>query len=380
MRLLGELISSPFLNNMPRRAADQEIAMKKPLICLLAILFAIGIQSPARAKIRGNCSNCHTMHNSQGGLPMAYEINESLSGYTSDQSPNPSLLVTNCIGCHSSTGSSVIENGVPIVFNMGAAPANYLAAGNFCWVRNDDAKGHNVLGISPIDSNLTSAPGNPWNCANSCHISLAVRQTAIDALGSGCEGCHLNVKHHADKGTGTKYVNAFPWYRFLSGHMSGENHGVEGIEDEDRQYTYSPTDHNEYQGMEGDYTSPAGFYNLGNTMTAFCCGCHGNFHIEQDSGSWIRHPSDASIPNSGEYAAAFGESHIYNPLVPVARPTSFSWTGGPSPTVTIGTDMVMCLSCHRAHGSPYYKMMRWDYMNWPENGYDGCGTCHTSKN
>jgi hypothetical protein len=109
-------------------------------------------------------------------------------------------------------------------------------------------------------------------------------------------------------------------------------------------------------------------------MTAFCCGCHGEFHIEQSSGEWIRHPSDAVIPNEGEYQSAFSAG--YDPLVPVARP-SLSTV---SPTVEIGTDMVMCLSCHRPHGSPYYKLMRWDYKNWPGSGYDGCGKCHTSKN
>ena len=103
-------------------------------------------------------------------------------------------------------------------------------------------------------------------------------------------------------------------------------------------------------------------------MTGYCTGCHGDFHIEDDAtaGSpWIRHPSDLIIPNSGEYASAFGASGgtgTYDPLVPVARPSLSGWTV-PVSTVTLGTDLVMCLSCHRAHASPYFKMLRWDYKS-----------------
>ncbi len=60
----------------------------------------------------------------------------------------------------------------------------------------------------------------------------------------------------------------------------------------------------------------------------------------------------------------------YNPLVPVAR---LDLAGGVSDSVTLGTDMVMCLSCHSAHGSPYSASLRWD----PADRSGGCVTCHT---
>jgi hypothetical protein len=47
---------------------------------------------------------------------------------------------------------------------------------------------------------------------------------------------------------------------------------------------------------------------------------------------------------------------------------------------------VMCLSCHRAHGSPYNDMLRWDYDgmvagNGSGGGNDGtgCFKCHSEK-
>jgi predicted CXXCH cytochrome family protein len=226
-------------------------------------------------------------------------------------------------------------------------------------------------------------------CGNSCHISLAYseeQQTAIPKLGTGCKGCHLFPTHHAND-TGPVIDNSPAgegWYRFLAGHPGGANPsglGVTGIEDDEWQANANPTDHNEYLGWEGELESHAGFYNLGNIMTAFCCGCHGNFHEEQDSsGSWLRHPSDAVIQNVGEYANAFGANGTgtgtYDPLIPVARPN----LSAVSPTVAIGTDLVMCLSCHRPHGSPYYKLMRWDYKSTNlSTALSGCSKCHTSK-
>jgi len=60
-----------------------------------------------------------------------------------------------------------------------------------------------------------------------------------------------------------------------------------------------------------------------------------------------------------------------------------NWT--PSDTVTPGSDCVMCLSCHRPHGSPYPDMLRWDYTEQIAGGGGltddrGCFYCHTKKN
>jgi predicted CXXCH cytochrome family protein len=43
---------------------------------------------------------------------------------------------------------------------------------------------------------------------------------------------------------------------------------------------------------------------------------------------------------------------------------------------TAGDAIVTCISCHRAHGSPYYKLLRWDYAGSISTG---CAYCHTSK-
>lgn len=356
--------------------------------------------SPAAAKVTGVCSNCHTMHDSQGGTAMA------------TGGPHATLLMNSCVGCHSSGDSSTTYalggSNVPVVnYTGGSEPTDYLAGGNFYWVAdnggNEDAKGHNVLGISAEDAYLTlsgpeEAPGNQigGTCGTTgCHSSLARENTRIPELGSGCEGCHLRVKHHADDRndpvTGGYRVTTDDQgcYRFLVAH-SGDNHvkdfGVHGIEDGDWQQLSqaSANKHNEYIGVDGYNNTYINLSPSNPTVTAFCCGCHGEFHKEQDgAGNWIRHPSDAVIPATGEYQYAFasagdGAAGIYDPLVPVAKPSLTAV----SSDVNLGTDMVMCLSCHRPHGSPYDDLLRWDYSEMNAGGGDnatGCFACHTTK-
>ena len=165
------------------------------------------------------------------------------------------------------------------------------------------------------------------------------------------------------------------WYRFLAGHV---NEGVHGYEDGDWQNTSGAGDHNEYKGNANE--SGTGLWNT-DTMTAYCTGCHWDFHSDMGGASpWLRHPSDALIPNSGEYASAFwasGGTGTYDPDVPVARQTL---PDSPLSTVALNSDMVMCLSCHRAHGSQYDAMLRWDYKNSSlSTAFEGCNKCHTSK-
>ena len=360
---------------------------------LAATALVVVFCGSAMAKVTGVCANCHTMHNSQGGSDLA-------------GGPRATLLTNSCVGCHSSGDSTTISNEggcpTPVVNYTGGEPSTYLAGGNFYWVQTEgglnmsDAKGHNVFASNPDGTLSTEAPGNWVNCDNSCHKSLAYteeQQTSIPELGTGCTGCHLFPTHHASD-TGPVIDNSPAgegWYRFLSAHSGGSTpsgDGVTGIEDDEWQANASLTEHNEYLGNEVSLQSAGGINSLGNVMTGFCCGCHGNFHEEQNtSGEWIRHPSDAVIPNTpgSEYADAFGANGTgtgtYDPLVPVARPS----LSAVSPSVAIGTDMVMCLSCHRPHGSPYDDLLRWQYngiggmIAGSGPSTTGCFACHTKK-
>ena len=359
--------------------------MKKTILTLTVMLAAVALVTvfcgSAMAMVKGACGNCHTMHNSQGGSHMM--LNTTIDGTGgSDGGGYPSLTRGTCVGCH--TGSNDGTNTTPYVYDTGAIyDINTLAGGNFKWVITDgSAKGHNVKGIPGMtaDAVLTAAPGDAISCSDkSCHITLF--EPDNDSLDTGCQGCHLAPKHHApQQAAGDPALEANGYFRFLSGHTDG--HGVHGIEDADWQYSNNATDHNEYLGLVKE-DSAGGFTAIGgNTMTAYCTGCHGNFHTQLDGNNdWIRHPSDAVLPDTGEYAAYT----VYDPIAPVARP---SLTAIASPDlVANNSDMVMCLSCHRAHGSPYDDLLRWQYngtggMIAGTTGTQagtGCFRCHTNK-
>lgn len=351
---------------------------RRTLSLSLAIVVSLLLfgSSIVYAKVAGMCGNCHTMHNSQGGTNMM--INTSIDGTGGvDGGGYDRLTRGTCVGCH--TGSN--DGGsTPFVFDTGSVTyakgaGGVLAGGNFKWtVNGNDAKGHNVKGIPDMtaDGDLSVAPGDlvSGSCANGCHATLF---TSVDdngnVLDTGCQGCHREQAHHAPQQvSGTPALGVNGYFRFLSGHMGGQ--GVFGIEDSDWQYTNDANDHNEYLGNAA---------NKDNTMTGYCVGCHGNFHnqVSTVNGEWIRHPSDAVLPNSGEYTGYVN----YDPMVPVARPD----LGGITDTALVANnaDMVMCLSCHRAHGSPYDDILRWDYTGMVAGGGGdddtGCFVCHTQK-
>ena len=310
---------------------------------------------PVQAKVAGSCNNCHTMHDSQNDGSMR----QSGSG--------TNLLMDDCVGCHSSNTAETIVNGTPIVYNS-VAPTNPLAGGNFYWVSkggaDNDVFGHNVWGISDEDNNLPAsvgAPGQSETCAASCHLSLATDPAESAIAGkSGCQGCHLEVAHHDD---------SKPWFRFLKGHTT--NAYVTGNEAPtwEQNATTDPTDRNVYLGTNAAYSWGSGLSNV-HTVSAFCQGCHSDFHEDMGgvTSPWIRHPNDILLPESGEYGA-------YDPLTTYSNEAPVAYLDPDNPSRAEA--VVSCLSCHRAHGSDQPDMLRWDYDNMAEG--TGCYVCHTTK-
>ncbi len=381
----------------------------KIILFVVSLFFLVSHPCRVWASVHGVCSNCHTMHNSQGG------------SVVNSNGTEENLLKSNCVGCHSSDAAQTIkviggDIQVPIVYNTvepnyAATPTasgstNTLAGGNFYWVEhNGDQYGHNV--ISHSDAVLSEAPGRNQGCSNSCHYSLYTwnysggdwSYKGDGGPGNGCVSCHTPAHHK--RGSSTPIADAEDgWFRFLAQrHGSSNDHNIKGLEDPDWQQSVSPADHNEYW----DYyvSGPNGVYGI----SRFCAACHGDFHSTRygpvnggfQSGAWFaapwfRHPAGIYLPATGETSkyntdgsGPDGVPGSYNPVAPVGRQNIDTITSS-SATVTVGSsgDMVMCLSCHRAHGSPYPDMLRWDYLNTCEAGQSnancGCFICHTTKN
>jgi predicted CXXCH cytochrome family protein len=394
--------------------------MKNKLLVMLAAAMFLALPMTALAKINGECADCHTMHNSKAGAPMAQMSDGSGPSLT----PFPVLLISDCVGCHASGGADAIAdfNGSPVpqVFHTAA---NDLAGGNFAYIDGtkgagaDDRKGHNVVDILSADATLTGPPGMGRGATmTSMHTgSAAVPNTSFTCAGN--DGCHgvrnrlagqnvdgngTNVKlqglaamtgaHHYNvdgqiDGTiaGADASDPASSYRFLN--------GAYGTEDADWQNTVSASDHNDYYGTNGSpftgsctnchavgtsssltavMTTPS------HSISGYCATCHGTFHADTDaSGSFVRHPTDYALPNKTEYAAYTA----YDPTAPIAR-TNLTVADNSVVTPGGGTDVVACLSCHVAHGSDNAGMLRFDYATMIAGGGEnttGCFVCHTTK-
>ena len=350
-------------------------------ILTLALSLSAG---PATAKVSGVCGNCHTMHNSQNGAAVLHsgagagwaDDGTFSSGDASD-TPVGYLLIADCVGCHSSTSAdkTIIQlgdNRIPIVFNTGAYPSKALAGGNFYNVSRGvdfDGYGHNVYGISEHDSILTTAPGNN-RCgnANSCHNTLAVAPSAQNDYRGSCQGCHYNVYHHQDNDR----------YRFLNSHDEQFGAYVQGVEHAswENPDDTTLTDHNFYKGVDRADMGAGESLELKQThsISSYCAGCHNLFHSTAGTGTdtWLRHPTDIALPDDGEYAQ-------YNPVTAYEIQSPVAWINPATPQRDEA--IVMCLSCHRVHGSEYPDILRWDYseMIAGENNEGGCFVCHTTK-
>jgi len=348
------------------------------------------------------------MHNSQGGSSMAT--------YGGGTGPNSVLLRGTCIGCHAyniAGSNNVVDiNGsqIPQVWHNAGTD---LAAGNFKYVDGAGyGKGHNVIDFFGTDSDgVLDAP--PGGIPQSFHASeyihggyLVVSDSDLTCAGeNGCHGSNrsqtlgsgipaLKGAHHGNvDGLCNIADDVSNSYRFLL--------GVRGLENTtDKWQNKDASSHNEYYGA----TTPpvlgcsggischgaAGVTSPNNTISGFCATCHGNFHTlsggtdyggtsvgigSTNSSPFQRHPTDIVIKDEGEYQAA---NRTYNPQAPVGRTTV------PDSVITGATenDVVTCLSCHAAHGSPYPDMLKWDYTTMIAGGgsnTNGCFACHTEK-
>jgi predicted CXXCH cytochrome family protein len=335
--------------------------------CVLAVMLA----APALAVVTGECVNCHTMHNSQDGSSMRFD---------DDSDPAEMLLKTAaCGGCHADV--SFGEMGFPQV----ALSDRPLAGGSFYWVmQGDDAKGHNVKDLNiAVDRALDTYPPG-YDPSQDVFSNIDWNQDQLTCAGTvGCHGDRtksspfLAVKgaHHANSQVDSRRLTEPAYaYRFLV--------GIYGYEDSDWEKTKGPNDHNYYAGYPRSGGLTTG---RPDTISAFCGQCHGQYHMvegiaQEDSfqSPWLRHPTDIDMRELGddtEYAA-----YTYSTDVPVA--TSYYFAAGVDDTVYDESAIVMCLSCHRAHGSPYDDLLRWEYSTMEaakgHNPY-GCFACHTTK-
>ncbi|GAB4339702.1 MAG: hypothetical protein Kow0089_12810 [Desulfobulbaceae bacterium] len=313
--------------------------------------------------------------------------------------PAPILLLGDCVYCHTGLNpvAPIPAAAQPKVDGGGSAPTysglagsgavnGTLAGGDFYWVgASGDAYGHNVKSFDNPDSTLGNTPpggaalGAQLECAGvyGCHGNPSIT-APLSSLQGAHHSAHGTPANSAANIDGTTVGRSF---RYLL--------GVLGYEDSDWQHTESAADHNIYQG---EARAAANAAHDSRTISGLCAKCHGAYHNTVDAaavdtygintdnatlgGQWIRHPTDYSMPLAGEYAGYA----TYQPETPVGK--GIGSLGNPATQVNTAADrIVLCISCHRAHGSPYQDMLRWSYgtMQVGTGVTTGCMNCHTAK-
>jgi hypothetical protein len=277
--------------------------------CLLALPAPAGDWHRAANLI---CSDCHTIHNSSGGLPMRYD---GLSMPAQDllRAEDPTHL---CLACHDGSRPDAPDVVAPV--GAGLDPAGGWFAENPLGAQNPF--GHDLMTLAPAP-----APGGP------------------DVLTLTCLSCHTphgNANHRNLLEEPPGSSNPGPVSVVVSELVGGGTGGGTGSSGGGGGPVHiTPPTPGSGPGGAGSYESRFLLYKSG--ISAWCNDCHGDFHgrtgnEEGASEPWLRHPQDEEL--QGAYGADF-----VTPRVPVETPTD--------DLVPSGDDRVFCLSCHKAHGS-----------------------------
>jgi predicted CXXCH cytochrome family protein len=127
------------------------------------------------------------------------------------------------------------------------------------------------------------------------------------------------------------------------------------------------------------YRVTAGFASGTDGISRWCAQCHDNWHEALVGGNrdtnavdWHRHPVDNAL-NDGTTTSGAGVTIIdtanYAAQVAGYKALPIADTNGTASNVAYlpsgqeANSKVFCLSCHFAHGGPYYDLLRWDYLS-----------------
>ena len=389
------------------------------------------------------CGNCHTMHNSQGSNSLGGNSGGSLIMLRGPVT-NRAEIHKFCLQCHASDGlqGNKIFHSEDGAFDQHPAPKVYIAGaggagnsavsgvldnfasigagGDFSGELNASydaitaqfvGKGHSLgeQSLTPpggdnVISNFSCTnchdPHGAYDASTATVNKFRNLRIAPTEAGAG-DSVTLNVNitsHIGDNspqapnsgGVGVAKFNpsfggkADPtttvWPLYDVDETTGVLNGDGGVAD---------------QAITNVYAVSAGDATDG--ISNWCATCHDNWHEDiggnASGNDWKRHPVDNLLtdatPQSGagvtivDTATGYDNTDTLKAL-PVA---SINGASGVAYLVSgqEGSNKVFCLSCHFAHGGPYYDNLRWDYLNTVATGDQtgnsigfqvGCQICH----
>jgi predicted CXXCH cytochrome family protein len=323
---------------------------------LLLAIAAVILAAPALAFHDdgvAHCDGCHTMHNSQNGVPVNYASDGTIPGTPYGSGWNDLLLWSNatdvCLGCHGGDG-----NGYHVWATDVLAPNSQNGAGDFVFLEEDNINDGHGGASNPILGNQAGHSVVSVMMGTGADPDNAVAPGGAYPSGDlACTSCH---DPHGTDGFRLLY-RAGQTTTSSTGYVVNWTDTVVGIGKSLFGPGESDTNHN---AIQSGYSS-------------WCASCHGLFH--QASGSDL-HPAGENLTpevvaiynqytgsedcagvvapcGTGVYATAFWAQ------VPFQDPdmNSTGWTAGADST----NSRVMCASCHRSHATSAPDAGRWDF-------------------
>lgn len=376
------------------------------------------------------CGDCHVLHGSEDGASPP-------AGTNVGSEPTASLLkkpsVTDlCLQCHMSPANTAYK-APPAMTADGVPPGGAsLPGGDFYFSSADPRKGHNPgksrgaqSSTLPSDAAITASPGgnfttNDFDCV-SCHDPhdrFGYTVSAWRQLKRKVNGIVHTGNETAAKGVetyGGSEGTTAPGYEPILSNSRGDIQGTTWM---NRRKDGQELEGADLFAAEGDANKNV--YRGG--FSSFCAVCHGDFHggngegpngengKTRAGGGWIRHPANMQMGGPGSrYGIAAYTAAVVNTQGNNPNPAGYDWkyplvkadadfsvksrgASADDAGTAAGTDRISCLTCHKAHASPFANMTRWDsrahsfiaagekdFSGAPSQGDNpayGCGKCH----
>lgn len=422
------------------------------------------------------CGQCHTMHNSQGGVNLQGATEGSIVLLRGDVTSRDKIHKF-CLQCHASNGAQA---------NAVHAPQNVRAPKVWSTSSWDSSMAFNQIGSG---GNFSTEVNSSWDTVTSPTLGYghSLGATAVTPPGGDqavsyltCTNCHDPHGTSNPANDTTRKVNLFRYLKMQpidSGTISRTGWWTTWnyiYFDTYQGTTGAPYDHLRTRSYVGAITGPA-TYNTGATyfggsetdnagqviwpvyrgaltgvpvsdslnsnsygtgvisssagadyrgfnMGDWCAACHDDWHetikttnkvqwtgfAENGYRDWRRHPVATTMPRGAAQGCNMG-CHYGLPVpldranysdtliqagrgLPVTASKYYSsnsyylpWTGVSGMDDFNLGHKVFCLSCHFAHGGPYYDGLRWDHNNNigtgaqdgnPISDSTGCQLCH----
>lgn len=375
----------------------------------IAAMLVIGITGSAFAFHDGGvarCDGCHTMHNTYEGLKMTTGGTVLQGNVYLLKGVDPSSTCLNCHGAGTLLSSYEVDTNAA-GYNGTTLPVQRTPGGDFAWLKvsyNSAAgvfgattnealnrQGHHIVandfGFLANTDNAGIAPGSDLNYQDvdlscvSCHnphSRLTLDGSSLPISGSGSYG--------GTPAAGT----AFGVYRLLGG-IGYTVPSAAGSTTPAFSYSVPPVAAAPFVYNQSEAVNQVRVA-YGRNMSEWCANCHDLLiNLNPDATVTHRHVASNSAllitptPN-GEVPATIYNAYInssdmtggvqttsYLSLVPYELGTtdnatllSYQGNGGVTDGANVlagpilGTENVMCLSCHRAHASGFDSSLRFD--------------------